>query len=76
MLGSRVSPADQGAARILRGSADASLACGRLKVTGMASIIGELHERALVVGFDDGALGPGGPAPGRREQLDHLENGV
>lgn len=42
----------------------------------MASIIGELHERALVVGFDDGALGPGGPAPGRREQLDHLENGV
>ncbi|MDQ3676059.1 MAG: hypothetical protein M3401_04525 [Actinomycetota bacterium] len=42
----------------------------------MAAVVGDLDECALVVGFDDGAGRAGGPAPGRRQELDHLENSV
>lgn len=46
------------------------------EVCGVAAVVGDLHECALVVGLDDGALCPGGPAPGRGQELDYVEDGV
>jgi hypothetical protein len=46
------------------------------EVCGPAAVVSDLHEGALVVGLDDGAPRPRGPAPGRGTELDYVEDGV
>ena len=46
------------------------------EVRGPTAVVGDLHQGTLIVGLDDGAPGPGGPAPGGGEELDDVEDGV